>query len=471
MSLIIPTKTELAAQASGTEAPDVLISVRNVSKTYLVYNDSLDRLRQAFVSRSKRQYYHTVAALTDVSFDLKRGKSLGIIGRNGSGKSTLLQLIAGTLAPTSGEIQTYGRIAALLELGSGFNPEFTGRENVLINGTIMGLTRRAMDEHYQEIVDFADIGEFIDMPVKTYSSGMLVRLAFATAINVEADVLLIDEALAVGDASFQEKCFERLERLIARGTTLLFVSHDTESVGRLCGEALLLDRGRQYFYGHPREAIDQYFQLWTGQKQAAARQREAAEPPPEPAATVPETAVSHAKQDGDLDALLGRLLQRNVYCRFEEEGRWGDRQIELIGLYLVGDDERDLPVVEFDQYVNLILRCRANQDLEAVDIGFHVRDLKSLPLIAMTNFNMPAHVGPIKAGQEVVLKYRFKPRLRSGHYFIVAGIGGHPPGSVYYDWLPHARIFELADMQSHQPSGWGMTMPETELEFSIGGAR
>lgn len=468
MSLNLPTKTEPAPGAPETSTPDVLISVRNVSKTYLVYNDSMDRLRQAFVSRNKKQYYHTVAALAGISFDLKRGKSLGIIGRNGSGKSTLLQLIAGTLAPTAGEIQTYGRVAALLELGSGFNPDFTGRENVLMNGTIMGLSRRAMDEHYEHIVEFADIGEFIDMPIKTYSSGMLVRLAFATAINVDADVLLIDEALAVGDAGFQEKCFERLEQLIARGTTLLFVSHDSESVGRLCGEALLLERGRQYFYGPPREAIDQYFQLWTGQKQASKKQA-----PPELASVKnqPEVAIDSAQQNTDLDALLDRLIKRNVYCAFDQEGRWGDRQVELIGLYLVSDDERDMPVVEFDQHVNLILRCRANQDLDAVDIGFHVRDLKSLPLIAMTNFNMPARVGPLKAGQEVVLKYRFKPRLRSGHYFIVAGLGGHPPGSVYYDWLPHARIFELADMKSHQPSGWGMSMPETDFEFSIGGVR
>ena len=203
---------------------DVAIKVDNLCKCYQIYDKPRDRLFQMLM-RGHRQYYREFWALTDVSFEIKRGETVGIIGRNGSGKSTLLQMVCGTLNPTSGSIQTSGRIAALLELGSGFNFEFTGRENVYMNGSVLGLSKEEIDACFDDIAAFADIGDFIEQPVKTYSSGMMVRLAFAVQATIEPDILIVDEALAVGDEKFQRKCFARLEALKARGTSILFVSH------------------------------------------------------------------------------------------------------------------------------------------------------------------------------------------------------------------------------------------------------
>lgn len=462
----LPTHHE---QTPVEPPPEVLISVRNVSKSYLVFNESIDRLKQAFWGRFKT-YHHTVHSLRDISFELRRGRSLGIIGRNGSGKSTLLQLIAGTLSPTGGEVRTYGRIAALLELGSGFNPEFTGRENVFLNGTIMGLSRAEMEAHYQQIIDFADIGEFIDMPVKTYSSGMMLRLAFATAINVNADVLIVDEALAVGDASFQEKCYARLKQLIGGGTTLLFVSHDSETVSQLCSEALLLEKGETVYYGEPKEAVDRYFQLWSSMKKKPSGNGSAPADAPLPREDAAAEGVQGA--DGAAEAAapedplrrrLERLLERGTYCAFEREGRWGDRELELIGLYLLGADDHNVDVLEFGQELKILIRAVARQDLEAVDVGFQLRDLKSLPIVAVTNHNVPERIGPLQAGQELLVEYQFPMQLRAGHYCVVIGLGGYPPGSTYYDWLPQARILEVVDTTPHQPSGWGLVMPPIQF--------
>lgn len=217
------------------------IVVSCLSKCFHIYDTPRDRLLQ-MLARGRRQYYREFWAMRDVSFTIGKGETVGIVGRNGSGKSTLLQLICGTLNPSGGEIQTHGRIAALLELGSGFNPEFSGRENVYMNAAVLGLSREETEARFAEIEAFAEIGEFIDQPVKTYSSGMMVRLAFAVAINVDAQVLIVDEALAVGDELFQRKCYARIEALKQKGATILFVSHSGGTVIELCDRALLLDR-------------------------------------------------------------------------------------------------------------------------------------------------------------------------------------------------------------------------------------
>jgi lipopolysaccharide transport system ATP-binding protein len=237
-----------------------VIRIENVGKCYHIYANPADRLKQALFLW-KRTYFREFWALRGVSLEVARGESVGIVGRNGSGKSTLLQIIAGTLAPSEGQAFVAGRIAALLELGSGFNPEFTGRENVYLNAAVLGMTRRQVDERFDAIASFADIGEFIDQPVKTYSSGMLVRLAFAVQVQVEPDILIIDEALAVGDALFQKRCFQRLEELRDRGVTLLFVSHDQESVRTLTSRSLLLHEGRVRASGPSGEVILEYRRL------------------------------------------------------------------------------------------------------------------------------------------------------------------------------------------------------------------
>lgn len=247
---------------------DTVIRVSNVSKRYEMYATPRDRLRQFVLPRVQRaagmvptHYFQEFWALRDVSFEVKRGESIGIIGRNGSGKSTLLQIITGTLSPTSGEVQTQGRIAALLELGSGFNPDFNGRENVYLNGALLGFTTAEIDEKFDAIAAFADIGDHLDQPVKTYSSGMLVRLAFAVQVQAEPDILIVDEALAVGDALFQKRCFQRLDQLVSNGTSLLFVSHDQESVRTLTRRSLLLSKGVAVRWGASSDVVLEYRKL------------------------------------------------------------------------------------------------------------------------------------------------------------------------------------------------------------------
>lgn len=219
------------------------IKIDNLSKNYQLFDKPSDRLKQ-MLFRGKKKYYREFDALQNISFEIAKGETVGIIGRNGSGKSTLLQIIAGTLTPTNGEINVNGRVAALLELGSGFNPEFTGRENVYLNGAILGISKSEMDNRFNDIIEFADIGNFIDQPVKTYSSGMYIRLAFSIAINVEADILIVDEALAVGDTKFQIKCIEKMREIKENGTTILFVSHAGEQVKRFCEKGIWLENGK-----------------------------------------------------------------------------------------------------------------------------------------------------------------------------------------------------------------------------------
>ena len=239
---------------TGTSSPAV--RVENVSKVYRTYSKPTDRLIEAFSSKAQR--HREFQALNSVSFDLPKGETLGIVGRNGSGKSTLLQIICGTLQPSSGEVSVQGRVAALLELGAGFNAEFTGRENVHLNATILGMSRDDIAERFDEIAAFADLGDFIDQPVKTYSSGMFVRLAFATAINTDPDILVVDEALAVGDEAFQRKCFARIEQIKDRGGTILFVSHSAGSITQLCTRAIFMDRGEVILEGLPKTVVNYY---------------------------------------------------------------------------------------------------------------------------------------------------------------------------------------------------------------------
>lgn len=244
---------------------DIAIRVTNLSKCYEIYDAPRDRLKQFVMPRVRRlagkthkQYYREFWALKEVSFEIKKGETVGIIGRNGSGKSTLLQMICGTLTPTSGSIQTSGRVAALLELGSGFNPEFTGRENVYMNAAVLGLSKDEVDARFSDISAFADIGDFIEQPVKTYSSGMMVRLAFSVAIHVEPDILIVDEALAVGDIVFQMKCLDKMEEIRSSGTTILFVSHSLEQVKRFCETAVWLKDGKLQKIGESNYVTDQY---------------------------------------------------------------------------------------------------------------------------------------------------------------------------------------------------------------------
>lgn len=251
---------------------DFAIQVKHLDKMYKLYNKPSDRLRETLGMKVPVKEHY---ALRDVSFDVKRGETVGIIGTNGSGKSTILKIITGVLNPTAGEVEVDGRISALLELGAGFNPEYSGVENVYLNGTMMGFSKEEIDGRLQDILDFADIGDFVYQPVKSYSSGMFVRLAFAVAINIDPEILIVDEALSVGDVFFQAKCYRKFEDFKAMGKTILFVSHDLSSIARYCDRVILLNKGVKLNEGSPKKMVDMYKQLLVGQDpEKAEKERE-----------------------------------------------------------------------------------------------------------------------------------------------------------------------------------------------------
>ena len=248
---------------------EVAIQADHISKVYRLYDKPRDRIKEAF-SLTHKIYYREHYALKDVSFDVYRGETVGIIGTNGAGKSTILKIITGVLSPTTGNIAVNGRISALLELGAGFNMEYSGIENIYLNGTMIGFTREEIDRKMDDILSFADIGDFVHQPVKTYSSGMFVRLAFAVAINIDPEILIVDEALSVGDAFFQVKCYHKFEEFKKQGKTILFVSHDLSSINKYCDRVILLKQGTKLAEGNPKDMVDLYKKVMAGQEEPTA---------------------------------------------------------------------------------------------------------------------------------------------------------------------------------------------------------
>lgn len=366
---------------------EIAIAVQGVSKRYFVYENQRVRLRHAFFPKSVAGVSE-IWALRDVSFEVKKGESLGIIGRNGGGKSTLLEIITGTLTPTKGQVAINGRVAALLELGSGFNPEYTGRENVFLNGLLMGLTRSEVGARFDDIAAFADIGDVLDRPVKTYSSGMMVRLAFAVQVALQPDILIVDEALSVGDYFFQQKCFRRLRNMREDGLTLLFVSHDMGTVRDLCSQAVYLRKGMAIFAGDAKAAIQHYFT-----EDDAPTHREP-EKMPDPTVSsalaldnVPTDAIWRAAEAKDCGILAVRTL--DAQNRQTTSVRMGDTlQIEVY--FRNPDDERAT--------IALVLKNRYDQTIFATN----ARRL---------------HLEDCRTGQSwCVLTYKFEMTIESGLY-------------------------------------------------------
>jgi lipopolysaccharide transport system ATP-binding protein len=445
------------------EAP-VVIDVRNISKAYRIYAKPADRLKQAF-AWGRRQYFHEFWALRNVSLQVRRGEAVGIVGRNGSGKSTLLQIIAGTLAPTEGVAAVSGRVAALLELGSGFNPEFTGRENVFLNSAILGLSEEETRNKYDEIVRFADIGEFIDQPVKVYSSGMCARLAFAVAIHVDADVLIVDEALSVGDEAFQRKCFARLEQLRKAGGTILFVSHSAGAVIELCDRAVLLDAGQRLLTASPKAAIQQYHRMIYA--------------PPSAVAGVIEEIRALDTGTATITVQSGRASSDAAGCEGAVERELDDAQYDegLVPSSTVMHPEagariRDLRVVDSrGRRVNVLVPgrtysvCfRAEFDTTAfgVNFGTHFRNVTGLELSGLRHPGTGKLIDCIDAGEALLLTFPFSMRLAPGVYFITAGIWGGG-GTVCLHRIvdgcmvrimpvPSGNVFGYFDMAGGTPS-------------------
>ena len=384
---------------------DVVLRVSNVGKCYEMYSAPHYRLFQTLF-HGRRQFYKEFWALSDISFEVKRGECVGIIGRNGSGKSTLLQIIAGTLAPTSGNVEVNGRVSALLELGSGFNPEFTGRENVYMNGAILGLSKAQINEKFDEIAAFADIGEFIEQPVKIYSSGMMVRLAFATAINVDPDILIVDEALSVGDMFFQAKCMVKIKSIIEdKGMTLLFVSHDTGAVKALCQKAILLDSGKVVCDSDAGVAVEKYFGM-----KVKSEQRVVTSKPNLSAKTGTGEFLDNFKYNENFEKTASFQRIRNGKASFKS-------------VFLLDENYNVITNVDYGQKVTLRMAIEIYEDIHLLGYGYHIRDKNGADVI----YNDCYIAGPkclenIKAGDQFIIDWTFKATLCHGQYAIASGM-------------------------------------------------
>lgn len=391
------------------------IRVQSVSKSYRIFERPQDRFKQMVLGRF-RNYYQDFWAVRDVSFETKRGQALGIIGRNGSGKSTLLELIVGTLRPTAGAIDVNGRVAALLELGAGFSPEFTGRENVYMNASLMGMTRDEIDQQLPKIVDFAEIGDFIDQPVKTYSSGMFVRLAFSVQIHMEPDVLIVDEALSVGDIFFQQKCFRRIREMRDRGVTLLFVSHDMTAVRHLCDRALLLQSGRVAFEGAPEDAVSRYFSAGpvafddVGHRCRAMPVRVAGE------TLGLRTVTAETKRE---------IVQNNILPLARD--RHGDGRLRMVAASLVNDEHVHAMHVALCRPIRIRLLLRAEGEVLRPSTGIHLHDRMGLLVFAAGTRQLGVELPDMKSGDEVAIELTLVMAVQPGEYTFSLGCGEPSP--------------------------------------------
>jgi lipopolysaccharide transport system ATP-binding protein len=416
------------------------ITVSHVSKSFYSYDKPSDRLKQSIVprvqhwmGRTARVYGKEHWALRDVSFDVRKGETVGIVGRNGSGKSTLLQIICGTLAPTTGQVETSGRIAALLELGSGFNPEFTGRENVYLNGAVLGLSRDEIDSRFDTIAGFADIGEFIDLPVKTYSSGMAVRLAFAVQAQVEPDILIVDEALSVGDARFQAKCFERLRQLKENGTSILLVTHASEQVVTHCNRAILLDRSRIEMIDSPRPVVNRYLDILFGREK-----KESFDPASTAQTRTDEERTGLEETQPKLDFSRDSFSLRPGYN--PHEYRWGDGGATILDFHLSANHRAFPNSVEGGDKICLHVAVRFNRLIINPILGFTIKTKEGVTVYGTNSFMLECmnteRIG--EAATEAQATLTFISRLAAGDYFISLGVASREGEDI----VPHDRRYD-----------------------------
>lgn len=431
---------------------DLAVRVAGVGKCYHIYDTPRDRLKQFVLPRlrrfagfAQRQYHRDFWALRDVSFELKRGEAMGIIGRNGSGKSTLLQILCGTLTPTTGAVETSGRVAALLELGAGFNPEFTGRENVYMNAALLGLTREQVEERFDAIAAFADIGDFLEQPVKMYSSGMFVRLAFAVIAHVDADILVVDEALAVGDALFTQKCMRFIRKFREQGS-LLYVSHDSGSVMNLCDRAIWLQSGQVKQHGAAKEVCEQYLDDLFSSMEALA-------PKPEPTTDRPPAArIERLRQPGlvwrDQRAAIlnGSNLRNDLQVfRFKEDERaeFGGHDASITGVRLLDANGDPLSWVVGGEKVAIRIEAQSRIALNSPIIGFMLRDRLGQNIFGDNSYlawkAQPLRVDP---GETFAAEFEFyMPWLAAGDYvFQVALAEGTQQDHRQLHWIHDALV-------------------------------
>jgi lipopolysaccharide transport system ATP-binding protein len=440
---------------------DIAISVKNLSKCYEVYATPRDRLKQFVLPRLQwlmgqqpRQYFDEFWALNDVSFEIRKGETVGVIGRNGSGKSTLLQVICGTLNPTSGSVQTNGRVAALLELGSGFNPEFTGRENVYMNAFVLGLSNEEIDARFADIVAFADIGEFIEQPVKTYSSGMYVRLAFAVIVHVDADILIVDEALAVGDSFFQAKCMSRMRHIVECGTTILLVSHDINAVKALCRRTLWLDHGNGREFGETADVTRGYAQDWIKHINVQHRC----------------TTETLKKSTSEMSEPLVDSLDVAAALRFSSRSGTGQAQF-LAFQGFCGNEPLGLIPIEFGSALRLSALIEIKDRCENLVVSLHIKDRNNQHLVGVNSGAMDGlYDRSWVQGERFQVEFQLPVRLQAGRYAITALISSLDDLIQYsdvniVDWLEDVGVFEVAVRNPFPLTDW--VEIEHDVKFSV----
>lgn len=447
---------------------DVAVRVNKLGKCYQIYDTPRDRLRQFVAPRLQRltgqtpkQYFREFWALKDVSFDIKKGETVGIIGRNGSGKSTLLQVICGTLSPTSGSLETHGRIAALLELGSGFNPEFTGRENIYMNGAILGLTRDEINARFDIIAAFADIGEFINQPIKTYSSGMVLRLAFAVIAHVDADILVIDEALAVGDAFFTQKCMRFLRTFMKTGT-VLFVSHDTVSVKNLCNRAIWLEKGKVLQEGSPKEVCELYLQAFYEAQQGKGSTTKLK--------AIKNQDATRPLKDQRLEFINASNLRNDLQI-FEfdpEAASFGKGGAQITSVEFLDKEGSPLAWVVGGELVTLRLHAIAHEPLDTPIIGFTIKDRLGQVLFGdNTYLSHRENQLFCEAEDKIQAEFTFlMPILPAGDYSVnVAIANGTQNQHVQHHWIHDAILFK-SESSSVATGLIGIPMQRIKLDVS-----
>ena len=420
-------------------AEDIAISVNDVSKMYKLYDNPMDRLKES-LGLSRKKKYKEHYALNHVSFQVHKGETVGIIGTNGSGKSTILKIITGVLSPTGGEVSVNGRISALLELGAGFNGEYSGLENVYLNGSMIGFSREEIDAKLQSILDFADIGEFIHQPVKTYSSGMFVRLAFAVAINIDPEILIVDEALSVGDVFFQAKCYRKFEEFKEMGKTILFVSHDLSSIGKYCDRVVLLNKGEKLAEGGAKEMVNLYRRVLVNQYDDADLEEGA------------ENA--EAGQDGQLtDGTAGENVSKKEHAgggRAMKDSlnlnpkvlEYGSKLGEIVDFAIRDDTGMITNVIEKGKEFSVQMKVRFQADVNDPIFAFTLKDLKGTEITGTNSMYEHTPVKPQKAGDVREITFKQIMPLEAGEYMLCLGCTGYKDG----DFTVFHRLYDVCNL-------------------------
>lgn len=400
---------------------EVAIKVNDISKLYKLYDTPTDRLKES-LGISKKKRYKEHYALNHVSFEVRKGETVGIIGTNGSGKSTILKIITGVLSPTEGNIEINGRVSALLELGAGFNTEYTGIENVYLNGTMIGFSKEEIDAKLDDILKFADIGDFVNQPVKTYSSGMFVRLAFAVAINIEPEILIVDEALSVGDVFFQAKCFKKFEEFKEQGKTILFVSHDTGSIQKYCDRVILLNKGDKIMEGSPKKVVDAYKKILVHADLDDRQEKE-------------NEDISSGDEWKSHFALNPNCVE------------YGEREIEIIDYAILNENRKFTNCIEDGKNFSIKMKVKFNEKVEDPIFAFTIKNVQGTEIAGTNTMYENINIGNCMPGDIKEIEFQQKSVLRSGDYLLSLGCTGYRDGEfkVYHRLYDVTNVSATAD--------------------------